>query len=243
MWSDATGKQKRTREHAKLLSMHWHWVSDWLVDFHAPGGVDRDGWQYAVDFPASYHATKHFTDYVRRRRWYRRCTIQTTGPWTELGHTKVLDVSLRAREADTELADVWAVAAKGEALFRRGVSRSTPAGVAWEHVPCDQPLAGLSCGRAAGVWVVTRAGGALWRAGVTVDRPLGERWQNVEPPPGAQLRLVAAGDAAVWALDSTGRLCVRREITAAFPEGSHWQLLPNDPPSTGMYYKIRRYSK
>lgn len=26
MWSDVTGKQKRTREHAKLLSMHWHWV-------------------------------------------------------------------------------------------------------------------------------------------------------------------------------------------------------------------------
>lgn len=40
------------------------------MDFHTPGGVDRDGWQYAVDFPASYHAKKHFTDYVRRRRWF-----------------------------------------------------------------------------------------------------------------------------------------------------------------------------
>lgn len=27
MWSDATGRHKRTREHTKLLSMHWHWVS------------------------------------------------------------------------------------------------------------------------------------------------------------------------------------------------------------------------
>lgn len=27
MWSDVTGKHKRTREHAKLLSMHWHWVN------------------------------------------------------------------------------------------------------------------------------------------------------------------------------------------------------------------------
>lgn len=41
-----------------------------MVDFHTPGGVDRDGWQYAVDFPASYHAKKNFTDYVRRRRWF-----------------------------------------------------------------------------------------------------------------------------------------------------------------------------
>lgn len=39
------------------------------MDFHTPGGVDRDGWQYAVDFPANYHAKKNFTDYVRRRRW------------------------------------------------------------------------------------------------------------------------------------------------------------------------------
>lgn len=26
MWSDITGKHKRTREHTKLLSRHWHWV-------------------------------------------------------------------------------------------------------------------------------------------------------------------------------------------------------------------------
>lgn len=28
MWSDATGRHKCTREHTKLLSMHWHWVSE-----------------------------------------------------------------------------------------------------------------------------------------------------------------------------------------------------------------------
>lgn len=28
--------------------MHWQFVSEWIVDFHTPGGVDRDGWQYAV---------------------------------------------------------------------------------------------------------------------------------------------------------------------------------------------------
>lgn len=27
MWSDVTGRHKRTREHTKLLSTHWHWVS------------------------------------------------------------------------------------------------------------------------------------------------------------------------------------------------------------------------
>lgn len=69
-------------------------ISDWLVDFHPPGGVDRDGWQYATDFPSVYHGKKLFTDCVRRRRWYRRAQLNTTGPWQELGNTKIIDVSL-----------------------------------------------------------------------------------------------------------------------------------------------------
>lgn len=72
-------------------------VSDWIVDFHTPGGVDRDGWQYATDFPSQYHGKKQFTDYVRRRRWFRRCQLTTSGPWQELGNTKLIDVSLYVR--------------------------------------------------------------------------------------------------------------------------------------------------
>lgn len=127
MWSDVTGKQKRTKDQAKLLSMHWQWISDWLVDFHVPGGVDKEGWQYAVDFPANYHANKQFTDYVRRRRWLRRCAFATTGPWIELGHTKLLDVSLVSLNDDEETPIiVWALATGGQAMIRLDVSRSNP---------------------------------------------------------------------------------------------------------------------
>jgi tectonin beta-propeller repeat-containing protein 1 len=127
MWSDASGKQKRTRDQVKLLSMRWQWVSDWLVDFHVPGGVDRDGWQYAVDFPSTYHANKQFTDYVRRRRWYRRCAISTTGPWQELGHTKLLDVSLEPVDENVDSpVSVWGLATGGQAMIRIGVKTSSP---------------------------------------------------------------------------------------------------------------------
>lgn len=127
MWSDATGKQKRSRDQAKLLSIRWQWVSDWMIDFHVPGGVDNEGWQYAVDFPATYHANKQFTDYVRRRRWYRKCAIATTGPWQELGHTKLLEVCLEPihNYVDSMIA-VWALASGGQAMFRAGVSQSNP---------------------------------------------------------------------------------------------------------------------
>ncbi|XP_053971353.1 tectonin beta-propeller repeat-containing protein isoform X1 [Hylaeus volcanicus] len=235
MWSDASGRQKRTREHTKLLSMHWHWVSDWIVDFHTPGGVDRDGWQYATDFPSQYHGKKQFTDYVRRRRWFRRCQLTTSGPWQELGNTKLIDVSLYATGKPGTDAQVyiWAVATNGEALFRRGVSESCPVGVSWEHIPSDQALIGISCGPGGQVWAVGKNGSSYWRLGITPSKPAGVQWQNVEPPAGAHLKQISVGKDVVWALDTTGRLSVRREVQMnIFPEGTHWQTLPampNDP--------------
>ena len=49
MWSDATGKHKATREGTKLpATRRWSWLdADWSVDRRTPGGVDKDGWQYA----------------------------------------------------------------------------------------------------------------------------------------------------------------------------------------------------
>lgn len=112
-----------TKTKISFIQKHFRFqikISDWLVDFHTPGGVDRDGWQYAVDFPATYHAKKQFTDYVRRRRWYRKCRLTSSGPWHELGNSKIIDVSLQPQ--DLNVMDgpitVWAVAANGDALVR-----------------------------------------------------------------------------------------------------------------------------
>ncbi|KAJ9585855.1 hypothetical protein L9F63_020497, partial [Diploptera punctata] len=227
MWSDVTGKHKRTREKTKLLSMHWQWVTDWSIDYHTPGGVDKEGWQYAMDFPASYHGKKNFTDYVRRRRWIRKAQISTTGPWQELGNTKLADVSLQVNDDGIDtLIDVWAVAANGDALYRRGVSSSCPAGTAWEHVPSDQTLASISCGADRQVWAVGRNGSAYWRFGIGPTNPVGEVWEAVEPPTGKTLKQVSVGCCAIWGLDSTGQLYVRREVTPVFPEGTHWQSIP-----------------
>lgn len=235
-WSDITGKHKRSKEHTKLLSMHWQWVSDWLVDFHTPGGVDRDGYQYAVDFPATYHGKKQFTDYVRRRRWYRKCRLTTNGPWHEVGNSKILDISLRPDDDGIDCTiTVWAVAANGDALLRRGVSNSSPCGVNWEHVATDQPLISISCGLDGKVWAIGKNGSAFFRFGITKDIPQGRAWQPVEPPSGVSFKQISVGKMGIWALDSNGRLVIRREVTSTFPEGSHWELLnnvPSDPPHT-----------
>ena len=74
-------------------------VSDWLVDYHTPGGVDKDGWQYATDFPATYHRKMGFTDYVRRRRWARKCKLTTSGPWKQLCSTKLVDITMQVNRS------------------------------------------------------------------------------------------------------------------------------------------------
>ncbi|XP_063242842.1 tectonin beta-propeller repeat-containing protein isoform X3 [Bacillus rossius redtenbacheri] len=237
MWSDKSGRHRRTRDKTRLLSMHWQWVCDWHIDFHAPGGVDKEGWQYALDFPATYHGQKGFTDYVRRRRWVRKAQLTTSGPWQELGTTRLVDVSLQVDMEDgvDSLIDAWAVAVNGDALFRKGVSNSCPAGTVWEHVPSDLPLVSISCGPDNQVWAVGKDGSAYWRFGISASKRMGEVWEAVEPPEGKTLKQVSVGRSAVWGRDSGGQLFVRREVTPVFPEGTHWQAVasPSAPAAGG----------
>lgn len=76
---------------------------------------------------------------------------------------------------------------------------------------------------------------------------LGESWQNVEPPLGAHLKQITVGLNVVWALDTQGKLSVRREIQPnVFPEGTYWQTLPsmlNDPIHMGKYFMHYDFKK
>ena len=50
-WSDESGVYERTREGYNLPSSQWQWADDqWTVETR-PNKTDKDGWQYAVDFP------------------------------------------------------------------------------------------------------------------------------------------------------------------------------------------------
>lgn len=194
---------------------------------------------------------------MRRRRWYRKCRLSTSGPWHELGTSKICDVALQpmpaaaaagdAPEPDAQPISVWAIA-HGDALWRRGVTRAQPSGQQWEHVAAPQPLVAISCASWDRVWAVGKAGGAFVRCGVTELQPQGEGWKPLEAPTGSgsgggvgiggagsgsgnasgsALKQISAGRLGVWALDAQGRLVVRRGRTPAFDEGTHWQVLPN----------------
>lgn len=189
------------------------------------GGCDRDGWQYAVDFPFEYHAKKQFTDYARRRRWYRKCRLNTRGPWQEVGQTKVIDVSMQSFVGSEEIS-VWAVSSAGDVLMRQNVTVNSPTGNSWDHVPCDVQIVSISCHQNR-VWAIAKNGAILFRLGITSDNPTGESWQRVESLSNTHFKRISSGALGVWALDSTGKLSVRKEISKARPEGKSWQTIPN----------------
>ncbi|CAK1552037.1 unnamed protein product [Leptosia nina] len=230
MWSDITGKHKRTREHTKLLNRHWHWISEWMIDYSTPGGVDSDGWQYATDFPAPYHGKKIFTDCVRRRRWYRKAQIHTEGPWIRAGSTALLDFSLWSNDKEVS---VWAVTLGGDVIYKTGVTAMTPAGTHWEHVNSPQPLVSISiCNNI--IWVVGRKGELYYREEVTKENPGGSNWKLIEAPKsnissgyksGVGAKLVSLTSNSAWILLTNGSLAVRTDISRLQPGGKHWKYL------------------
>ncbi|GBP89755.1 Tectonin beta-propeller repeat-containing protein [Eumeta japonica] len=228
MWSDITGKHKRTREHTKLLNRHWHWISEWIIDYNTPGGVDSDGWQYATDFPAPYHSKKLFTDCVRRRRWYRRAQLNTEGPWIRAGNTALVDISLWA---NNENVTVWAITLGGDALYRGGVTPSTPAGTNWQHVNSPQALTAVSTYNNI-LWVVGRKRRALLQRRHYNRKS--NRWRLIEAPKFSFMfgekttstigvKVISLTEGIAWAVLYNGAIAIRSAVTRDQPEGQRWE--------------------
>lgn len=165
---------------------------------------------------------------------YRKCRLTTSGPWHEIGNTKLIDVSLFYDDS-TDTFKVWAIASNGDALYRRGVTKSSMAGTSWEHIQANnQPLISISVSKAIGVWAIGRNGIAYRRLGFSKENEWGTYWSGIEDAPkGTLLKQISVGSLGIWAIDSHGQMLVRQEVCDSFPCGSHWKLLenvPNDPP-------------
>lgn len=232
MWSDATGLQECTKASTKPPSLQWAWVSDWFVDFSVPGGADQEGWQYASDFPASYHGYKTMKDFVRRRCWARKCKLVTSGPWLEVAPIALGDVSIIPESPGTPRSGpsiaLWAVSDKGDVLCRLGVSELNPAGSSWLHVGTDQPFASVSIGACYQVWAVARDGSAFYRGSVSPSKPAGDCWYHIPSPPKQRLKQVSVGHTAVYALDENGNMWYRQGVTPSYPQGSGWEHVSNN---------------
>ncbi|XP_014806855.1 PREDICTED: tectonin beta-propeller repeat-containing protein 1 [Calidris pugnax] len=230
MWSDASGLQECTKANTKPPSPQWTWVSDWYIDFNALGGTDREGWQYAADFPASYHGHKTMKDFVRRRRWARKCKIVTNGPWLEVPPVALWDISIipSPRAAGAEAVALWAISDKGDVLCRLGVTPQHPAGTSWLHVGTDQPFISVSIGACYQVWAIARDGSAFYRGSVSPQKPAGDCWYHIPSPQKQKLKQVSVGRTSVFVLDKNGNLWYRQGITPSYPQGAAWEHVSNN---------------
>lgn len=230
MWSDASGLHECTKTNTKPPSPQWTWVSDWVTDYSVTGGTDKEGWQYAADFPVSYHGYKTIKDFVRRRRWARKCKLTTTGPWQEVPPIPLSDVSILPcqTQSSVEVVPLWAISNKGDVLCRLGVSALTPAGSSWLHVGTDQPFKSVSIGAASQVWAIAKDGSAFYRGSVSSENPAGDSWYHIPSPAKQKLRQVSVGRTSVCAVDENGNLWYRQGVAPSYPQGSFWEHISNN---------------
>ncbi|XP_070707337.1 tectonin beta-propeller repeat-containing protein 1 isoform X1 [Pempheris klunzingeri] len=228
MWSDASGLHECTKTNTKPPSPQWTWVSDWAIDYS--GGTDREGWQYAADFPASYHGHKTMKDFVRRRRWARKCKLTTTGPWQEIPPIPLSDVTILpcAAQSSVDVIPLWAISNKGDVLCRLGVTALTPAGSSWLHVGTDQPFKSISVGAASQVWAIARDGSAFYRGSVSQQSPAGDSWYHIPSPSKQKLKQVSVGRTSVYTVDENSNLWYRQGVTPSYPQGSSWEHISNN---------------
>uniref|UniRef100_H3D323 Tectonin beta-propeller repeat-containing protein 1 n=1 Tax=Tetraodon nigroviridis TaxID=99883 RepID=H3D323_TETNG len=230
MWSDESGLQECTKGSTHPPSPQWSWVSEWAVDFGVPGGTDKEGWQYAADFPVAFHGHKTMKDFVRRRRWTRQCRITLRGPWQQVPPLRLSDISLMPCLAQSSMEQVplWAISEKGDVLCRLGVNPQNPAGGSWLHVGTDQPFKAISIGGANQVWAIARDGAVFYRGSVSQQNPAGECWYHIPAPPRQTLRQLSVGRTSVFAVDDNGNLWYRQGLAPSYPQGSSWELISNN---------------
>ncbi|XP_056107468.1 tectonin beta-propeller repeat-containing protein 1 [Rhinichthys klamathensis goyatoka] len=230
MWSDSSGLRECTKDNTSTPSPQWTWVSDWAVDYSVPGGTDKEGWQYAADFPVTFHGYKTIKDFVRRRRWARRCEISLTGPWQKVPPIPLTDVTVLPclAQSGLEQIPVWAISEKGDVLCRLGVTAENPAGDSWLHVGTDQPFKSICIGGGHQVWAIARDGAVFYRGSVSALNPAGECWYHIPSPPRQMLKQVSVGRTSVYAVDENSNLWYRQGLTPSYPQGSAWELISSN---------------
>ncbi|XP_062386930.1 tectonin beta-propeller repeat-containing protein 1 [Sardina pilchardus] len=230
MWSDASGLKECTKAGTKPPSPQWTWVTDWAIDYSTPEGTDKEGWQYAADFTSAYTGNKTLKDFVRRKRWVRKCRLQLTGPWEEVPPIPLSDITILPCLAKSSMEQVplWAISERGDVLCRLGVTRESPAGSSWLHVGTSQPFCSISIGGGHQVWAIARDYSVFYRGSVSAQNPAGDCWYHIPSPPKQNLKQLSVGRTSVYAVDENGNLWYRQGVTPSYPQGTVWELISNN---------------
>ena len=211
-------------------------TKNWQVDFKTPGGVDVNGWQYAFDFRKNVYHGEHnpLTDYVRRRRWFRKCQVKTPSLWKEISQThRIKTISLDQEPHDGHLLPenhilLWATNVDGF-VFSSLINETTSnVVIKWRHVTSEEMFQQVSIGVDLKIWGVNLNGDIYVRYGVDdKSNYCGEYWSRIKfdelnDNDAVKFEHVSVGKRCVWAVSKTDELFFRENITKQFPEGTKW---------------------
>ncbi|KAL0983927.1 hypothetical protein UPYG_G00134850 [Umbra pygmaea] len=234
-WSDITGLEHRPLDSFLLPSGNWEWEGGWYIDENFGGeATEKDGWTYAMDFPATYTKDKKWNSCVRRRRWIRYRKYKATDTWAKIPSENQSgslpdpfnDISCGGWEISEEprgRLSLWAVSLQGKVWFREGIQHHDPEGSSWEEVSVPGEVVQISCGPLDLVWAVLWEGQLIVREGVTRDCPQGSTWVVVDSPsPHVGAIHVSVGVNVVWSVTKDNKVWFRRGINSHNPCGSGW---------------------
>ncbi|XP_065180942.1 tectonin beta-propeller repeat-containing protein 1-like isoform X2 [Sycon ciliatum] len=208
-----------------LPSKAWKWTSEWSIDFE---NADQDGWQRLPKSKLSRKGPRR-----RSRKWKRRMTIITPGPWMEilpcpncLASVSVQTWPQQPIGAHDNVA-VWAMDVHGDVICRYGVTASQPQGEEWRWVSSNTKFISIAVGSDRAVWGISDAGWSCIRLGITDIKQSGTSWKRIGvPAPDRTLTEVTVGSHRVWVRDNRGDLWFRQGVTAQRPEGDAWIQVP-----------------
>ena len=234
-WTDESGRVELSKDSITLPSRNWKWFDNsnvgtnngsrrgmteisedgWTKDINeTPGGTNCDGWQFALDFPFSYHPEPRMTDTVRRRRWFRKCAFETNGPWLLIEPVLIKSASVCETFWDEESSEH-----SGNFTPNSEKEPQTPidADSVFENFPKKNETFAL--------WAISLDGTALCRTNVTRDNPSGDHWIPINCP--KKLTAVSISFSSdlklsVWTVAEDGSLFLRSGIFKEAPDGVDW---------------------
>jgi tectonin beta-propeller repeat-containing protein 1 len=210
-------------------------TKNWQICYKTPGGVDSDGWQYAFDFRKNiFHGERNpMTDYVRRRRWVRKCEVKMPSLWQEIPQThRLKSISLDQESHHSLLLPektilIWATNFDGFVLSAL-VSETNASSIRWRHVISEEMFQQVSIGVGLKIWGVDFNGNVHMRYGVDEKSAYcGQNWSRIKfeelnDDDETKFEMVSVGDGCVWAVSKLHELYFRENISKLFPEGTKW---------------------
>lgn len=217
-WSSKNGKIHLPKDSFELSSTSWVWEGDWFVDESID--CDIEGWEYAIDFPATYHKQPGRFAFARRRKWSRNRKFVGFNKWNKIpsisDNDPIQDITIGGYNIPGQTQGflaVWAITFLGKVKFRSGVTRSCPEGEQWIDIPTDElNLVQVSVGPTGLLWGCTWDGAAVVRKGISHSEPTGTSWEIIAAPLDNPLFQVAVGEKSLWSITKSAKVFYRRNI-------------------------------